>query len=152
MDDDQRETLGNRLRARRVELGMTLAAVAKAADLSIPYISNLERGHGNPTTKALAAIARALQTDVSALLGAAGDAEPFDVVLASAPKSLLSYARTSRFKDSLTRLAEDTGVDTEELRRRLLIGMASAPRRSVGEPTEEDWRRLLDVYTTILRE
>jgi hypothetical protein len=31
-----------------------------------------------------------------------------------------------------------------------MVGMASAPRRSQGEPTSEDWRRLLDVYSVIL--
>ena len=152
MGDNLHQTLGDRLRARRVELGMTLAQVAERAGLSLPYVSNLERGHGNPTTKALTAIASALQTDLSALLGEAADPEPFEVVLARAPKSLLNFARTSRFKELLGKLADDTGSDAEELRRRLLIGMASAPRRSAGDPTEEDWRRLLDVYTTILRE
>ena len=78
--------------------------------------------------------------------------EGFEVVLAGAPKSLLNFARTGRFKESLDKLAESTGTDAEDLRRRLLIGMASSPRRSAGDPTEEDWRRLLDVYATILRE
>ena len=47
------ETIGSRLRARRVELGLTLAQVAEQAGLSLPYISNLERGRGNPTLDAL---------------------------------------------------------------------------------------------------
>ena len=41
--------LGARLRARRLALGMTLAEVAERAGLSLPYVSNLERGRGNPT-------------------------------------------------------------------------------------------------------
>lgn len=131
---------------------MTLAQVAEKSDLSLPYVSNLERGRGNPTTKALTAIAGALETELSALLGETDDAVPFEVVLAGAPKTLLNFARTAQFKEKLGKLAELTGTDTEELRRQLLIGMASAPRRSTGETTEEDWRRLLDVYTTILRE
>jgi hypothetical protein len=36
------------------------------------------------------------------------------------------------------------------MRQRLLVGMVSAPRRGSGDPTEEDWRRLLDVYSLIL--
>ncbi len=38
------------------------------------------------------------------------------------------------------------------MRRKLLIGMVNAPRRSSGEPTEEDWRRLLDTYRLILEQ
>jgi len=29
--------------------------------------------------------------------------------------------------------------------------MASSPQRSSGEPTEEDWRRILDAYSLILK-
>ena len=47
------ETIGYRLRARRVELGLTLAQVAEQAELSLPYVSNLERGRGKPTLDAL---------------------------------------------------------------------------------------------------
>ncbi len=147
-------TLGDRLRARRTGLGMTLAEVAEKAGLSIPYVSNLERGRGNPTIDALRAIAVALDVSVSDLLGGAseGGLDPLEVVLAEAPNSLGSFSRSERFIALLERLSTDQGVPQEDMRRRLLIGMASAPRRSAGEPTEEDWRRLLDVYSLILGE
>jgi transcriptional regulator with XRE-family HTH domain len=47
---------------------MTLAAVAESAGLSLPYVSNLERGRGNPTLEALQAIARALDMPLSELV------------------------------------------------------------------------------------
>jgi DNA-binding XRE family transcriptional regulator len=50
---NESETIGHRLRARRVELGRTLAEVAEQSGLSLPYVSNLERGRGNPTLDAL---------------------------------------------------------------------------------------------------
>lgn len=133
-------TLGDRLRARRTGLGMTLSAVAEKAGLSIPYVSNLERGRGNPTIDALRAIAGALDVSVSDLLGEAseGGLDPLEAVLAEAPKSLGSFSRSERFIALLERLSTDQGVPEEDMRRRLLIGMASAPRRSAGEPTEED--------------
>ena len=92
---DAPNALGQRLRARRIELGLTLAQVADRAGLSLPYVSNLERGRGNPTTKALSAIAGALDVELGTLLGNVEDpaADPFDSVLAAAPKSLLAFAR-----------------------------------------------------------
>ena len=151
---DAPTALGQRLRARRIELGLTLAEVAEKAELSLPYVSNLERGRGNPTTKALSAVARALDVELGTLLGDAQDAsaDPLDAVLAAAPKSLLNFARGAQFEKVLQRLVDQTRADPDELRRRLLVGMASAPRRSTGQPTEDDWRRLLDVYSTILTE
>ena len=45
---NESETIGQRLRARRVELGRTLAEVAEQAGLSLPYVSNLETRTGQP--------------------------------------------------------------------------------------------------------
>jgi transcriptional regulator with XRE-family HTH domain len=144
-------SLGARLRARRIELDLTLADVADRSGLSLPYVSNLERGRGNPTVDALRALAGALETPLSSLIEDEGS-EPIALVLAEAPKSLMTFARTKRFAEAVEKLAQDADVDSDEMRRRVLVGMASAPRRSVGEPTEDDWRRLLDVYSLILNE
>ena len=146
-------SLGERIRARRTALGLTLAQVADAAQLSIPYVSNLERGRGNPTLGALHSVAKALQQSVTELLGQHESEEPFDpveLVLAEAPQSLRSFTRSDRFRSTVERLSNEQGVPAEELGKRLMIGMASAPRRSAGEPTDVDWRRLLDAYSLIL--
>jgi transcriptional regulator with XRE-family HTH domain len=143
-------TLGDRIRARRVGLGLTLATVAERAGLSLPYVSNLERGRGNPTLEALTALARALDVSLSDLLTEGEQAAGEEIVLAQAPSSLVQFARSTRFRSAVERLAGEHSSTEEEMRRRLLIGMASAPRRSTGEPTEDDWRRLLDVYSLIL--
>ncbi len=144
--------LGDRIRAHRTARGLTLSEVADKAELSIPYVSNLERGRGNPTISALRAIAGALDLSVSDLLGNEEDFDPLQLVLADLPGSLSTFARSNRFKSVLDRLSRDHNIPLDEMRSRLLIGMASAPRRSTGEPTEEDWRRLLDVYSLILAE
>lgn len=142
--------LGDRIRARRVGLGLTLATVAERSGLSLQYVSNLERGRGNPTLEALTALAGALEVTLGDLLTEGEQASAEEMVLAQTPSSLVQFARSARFRSAVERLAGEHSCSEEEMRRRLLIGMASAPRRSTGEPTEDDWRRLLDVYSLIL--
>jgi len=145
------ESVGDRLRARRLELGFTLAEVANRAGLSLPYVSNLERGRGNPTIDALTSLAHALDLALGDLLGESVDAE-IDFGLAHAPKSLQAFARTQRFAAAVDRLSRLQRSSPDAMRKQLLIAMTSAPRRSAGEPTEDDWRRLLDVYALILQD
>jgi transcriptional regulator with XRE-family HTH domain len=145
------ETIGQRLRARRAELGLTLAKVAEQSGLSLPYVSNLERGRGNPTLDALNALALALDVPLASLMGDSGEGDPFTAMLASAPRSLTQFTRSAAFEEVVRQLAERQGAPVEEMRRRLVVGMASSPRRSTGEPTEDDWRRLLDAYSLILQ-
>jgi transcriptional regulator with XRE-family HTH domain len=117
------------------------------------YLSNLERGRGNPTIDALRSLADALDLEVGELVGGDGSGEALDtslLVLADAPSSLGEFTRSSRFDAVARRLATRQGLDIGEMRTKLMVGMASAPRRSQGEPTSEDWRRLLDVYSVIL--
>jgi transcriptional regulator with XRE-family HTH domain len=147
------DNLKDRIRTRRLELGLTLAEVAERAGLSLPYVANLERGRGNPTVDALRKLAAALEIPASRLLGDDDGTplDPIDLVLASMPRSLLQFSRTDRFAAEIQRLAQNEARPVEELRRQILVGMASAPRRSQGEPTETDWQRLLDTYVLILR-
>jgi len=56
------------LRALRVEQGVALKVVAKSADVSVPYLSEVERGRKLPALDVLARIAAALNTNVPALL------------------------------------------------------------------------------------
>ena len=146
-------SLGKRLRSRRVALGLTLAVASARAGLSLPYVSNLERGRGNPTIDALRSLADALDLEVGELVGGDGSGEALDtssLVLADAPPSLGEFTRSGRFEAVARRLAVHQGLSLDEMRTKLMVGMASAPRRSQGEPTSEDWRRLLDVYSVIL--
>ena len=144
------QTIGQRLRARRVALGLTLAEVAEKSGLSLPYVSNLERGRGNPTIDALEALARALGVRLASLVGEA-DVQPLKVMLAAAPASLLQFARSEEFLETVAELADRQGEAVEEMRQKVLVGLVSSPQRSSGEPTEEDWRRILDAYSLILK-
>ncbi|MHB8290511.1 MAG: helix-turn-helix domain-containing protein [Acidimicrobiales bacterium] len=148
---NESETIGQRLRARRVQLGRTLAEVAEQSGLSLPYVSNLERGRGNPTLEALGALARALDIPLAGLLGDKGPIEPLQVVLASAPASLVLFSRSLDFQETVEDLAKRQGESVDAMRQRVLVGMVSSPQRSSGKPTEEDWRRILDAYSLILK-
>jgi len=142
-------TVGPRLRGRRLQLGLKLADVAEVTGLSLPYIANLERGRGNPTLAVLNSLAEALRLPLAELLG---EGESASDVLADMPASLRAFAASQRFKKEVERLAEETGQERERLREQLLLSMAAAPRRSSGQPTEDDWRRLLDTYVLLLRD
>lgn len=141
--------MGPRLRARRLQLGLRLADIAQVTGLSLPYIANLERGRGNPTLAVLESLASALRLPLAELLD---EGTPSSDVLTNMPASLSSFAGSPRFTREVERLAQDTGQDRERLREQLLLSMAAAPRRSSGQPSEEDWRRLLDTYVLLLRD
>ncbi len=52
--------LGTRIRSRRRQLGLTLKTVSESCQLSVPYLSQVERNQANPTVTSLASIARSL--------------------------------------------------------------------------------------------
>lgn len=60
--------LGARLRDLRLQQGHPLKVVAKNADVSLPYLSEVERGRKLPALDVLARIATALDTTVPELL------------------------------------------------------------------------------------
>jgi transcriptional regulator with XRE-family HTH domain len=67
-----RTTLGKLLRRARLDQGRTLADVARTAMVSMPYLSELERGRKEASSEILAAVCEALGVDLADLLAAAG--------------------------------------------------------------------------------
>jgi transcriptional regulator with XRE-family HTH domain len=67
-----RTMVGDVLRRTRLEQGRTLAGVARAARVSMPYLSELERGRKEASSEVLAAICAALRIDLSDLLAEVG--------------------------------------------------------------------------------
>jgi transcriptional regulator with XRE-family HTH domain len=63
-----RSVLGEALRRSRLEQGRTLADVALAARISMPYLSEVERGLKEASSEVLAALCDALGIDLSDLL------------------------------------------------------------------------------------
>jgi len=68
-----RELVGEQLREIRTDRGETLRTVAKRADVSPQYLSEIERGFKEPSSEILAAIGGSLDTSLLDL--AAGVAE-----------------------------------------------------------------------------
>jgi DNA-binding Xre family transcriptional regulator len=67
-----RTTLGDTLRRIRLAQGRTLADVARAALISMGYLSELERGRKEASSEILAAICEALRVELSDVLTEVG--------------------------------------------------------------------------------
>jgi transcriptional regulator with XRE-family HTH domain len=67
-----RTTLGGVLRRTRLEQGRTLADVARAARVSMPYLSEVERGRKEASSEVLAAVCEALRIELSDVLTEVG--------------------------------------------------------------------------------
>jgi transcriptional regulator with XRE-family HTH domain len=143
-------TLGERLRARRLQMGATLLTVATTAGVSVPYLANLEKGRGNPTLDVIVNVARALRVAPAELLARNGPEDLIDDVFIGLPSILVDLAHGKVFAARVEQLAEALSVDVEDAQRKLVLALASTPLRIGDELTDSDCRRLLDAYTLIL--
>jgi len=69
-----RRMLGDVLRERRSELGMTLREVSGVARVSLGYISEIERGQKEASSELLASLCDALDVSLSHVLHEVADA------------------------------------------------------------------------------
>lgn len=74
--DNRLDRLGDNLRSRRRDRGLTLQDVADGAGLSAGFISQLERNLTSPSLTSLAAIARTLDADLTDILAMPGGDSP----------------------------------------------------------------------------
>lgn len=63
-----RQVVGEQLRARRQQQGRTLREVSRSAQVSLGYLSEVERGHKEPSSELLASICAALDATLSDVL------------------------------------------------------------------------------------
>ena len=63
-----REIVGSNIRTCRTDAGLTLEKLAEKADLSWPYLSEIERGRENISLDKLARLAKALNVTLSKLV------------------------------------------------------------------------------------
>ncbi|QYJ05309.1 helix-turn-helix transcriptional regulator [Nocardioides panacisoli] len=69
-----RTQLGDVLRERRAELGLTLREVSKEAQVSLGYISEIERGQKEASSELLGSLCVALDVPLSQVLRDVADA------------------------------------------------------------------------------
>jgi len=65
---NHRKIVGENIRACRTDAGLTLEQLAEKADMSWPYLSEIERGRENISLDKLAGLARALNVSLSKLV------------------------------------------------------------------------------------
>ena len=80
MPEDVLRTIGQRVRARRLERGATLREIAERSGVSPRFLVQLEAGSGNISVRRLADVARALDVTLAELVAA--PAEPREPVVA----------------------------------------------------------------------
>lgn len=80
-DTGEWEALGGAIRARRLARDLTLVDLAGEADLSQPFLSQIENGRARPSMTSLYRIARALDTTPQALFGRSGLASTAPVMV-----------------------------------------------------------------------
>jgi transcriptional regulator with XRE-family HTH domain len=106
-----RTVIGEVLRRTRLKQGRTLAEVSRAARVSMPYLSEVERGRKEASSEILAAICDALRLDLSELLAGvgrdlAGDrARQATVIRLGAFQSRRAPSQTGGSGDAMCRLA-----------------------------------------------
>lgn len=140
--------LGRFLEQRRTELGLSRRDVAEQADLSYPYVSQLETGERQPALKALRALAPVLRVPVeelAALVAGSGDWSatsydawdtPASMVMATAPRSS-SEPSTGRTRAKTLLSLERRLRDVPPLERIALLNelIAQAVAELGGEPS-----------------
>ena len=66
---NHRAIVGKNIRAHRTKAGLTLEKLAEKAEMSWPYLSEIERGRENISLDKLARLAHALNVTLSELVG-----------------------------------------------------------------------------------
>lgn len=122
---------GSRIQEIRLTKGLSLRALAKRADVSVAYLSKLERGEANPTVGLLKRIADALGAPLDTLVDSSG----VPLVEEELPESLKQFLEEyrDRFPEELS--------DPEY--RRALLGVRLRGRYP---STAEEW---LPVFAAI---
>jgi transcriptional regulator with XRE-family HTH domain len=101
--------VGQRLRDLRHQQGLSLETVAARTDLSVGFLSQIERGLSSPSLRVLVTLTDVLGVGVAALFGArAGDAAAADGVVTRAPqRAELKLWRTGISKQLLNPAGAD---------------------------------------------
>jgi transcriptional regulator with XRE-family HTH domain len=106
-----RHIVGDVLRRERLAQERTLKDVAETARISMPYLSEIERGRKEPSSEVLAAAARALGLSLADLLGLAQS----ELARLARPRPARAPARAVPRHDLGSRSARPTGQDRDTM-------------------------------------
>jgi transcriptional regulator with XRE-family HTH domain len=98
--------LGQAVRARRTQLGLTLSAVAEGTGLSVPFLSQVETASAAPSLISLFAIARVLKTTPERLLAGPVSADVVVTRNEDGQRYWITDSAGSSFRRQLTGLGE----------------------------------------------
>lgn len=121
-------SLGAKIRSRRRLLGLTLEEVAQAADLSKPFLSQVERDKASPSLTSLTRIAGALQVSTPYFVS---PPLPDGAVQRSGERRYFSVGTAQKQFASLTGHSPDRSL--EVLLTRLAPGLVSEMTTHAGE-------------------
>ncbi len=119
MNESKHGDLGTFIRQQRERANLSLRRLADKADISNPYLSQIERGIRKPSAEILKSLSRALEISANSLYKKAGLIDE-------------ELAPTSVFEA----IWADERLDTEQ--KKVLLDMYRALSRSIGSVTTED--------------
>ena len=133
-------TLGERIRARRVELGWTQDQLAAKAGISKGFLSDLENNKRNVSAENLMGIAQVLNLSLDFLMK--GDDTPVPQKEIQIPSSLSEFASLEglSFRQTLTLL---------QMRRQILANRSAGSKSATDD---FDWRKLYESVKEFLDE
>ena len=111
-DKPDYQKIGQQIRMLRMKSGLTQEQLAEASDLSVPYLSHIERGCKRASLETLVRVAEALDVTVDRLL------------------SGIQPADRDAFLPDLQELLDDCSLRE----RRTLLAVAAALKRALREP------------------
>ena len=100
------EELGQAVRSRRNQLGLTLSQVAERTGLSVPFLSQVETSFAAPSLTSLFAIARVLDTTPERLLAGPVSADVVVTPSDEGPRYDITDVPQTAFRRQLTGLEE----------------------------------------------
>lgn len=128
-------TFGARLRAARLEAGLTLRQVAEPSGLSLNYLSDLERDVlSNPALEKLRALAFTLNVSIDSLLGLPSSDIPQG---RDVPEPLAQFVETEEFQSAVEQESKRWKVDRALIAQAWVEALAGirvhghTPRRSI---------------------
>jgi transcriptional regulator with XRE-family HTH domain len=124
-----RHALGDIVRSRRQALGLTLRDVARTGQISLPYLSEVERGRKEASSEIIQAICGVLRLDLAELL--------LDAAVLVNQSAAGSTVESGTLNPQLKPTVRETvGPVVRPLARPMALGQANAPVRPVVSLTD----------------